>query len=172
MPATIKLVDREPITYESAINQEENFITKASYVSAMESFYRQIGRERDTIASVVRHHLNLGPPHRCTVTVAPEKQWIRGSFNVCIPVAVGRPPGIGGASSPQKLLLRCPLPFKLAEAQYPGTVDEKLGCEVGAYTWMQDHCSDIRIPHLYGFGFSEQRQVGMLPGLSPFSIPR
>jgi hypothetical protein len=31
-----------------------------------------------------------------------------------------------------------------------GTVDEKLGCEIGTYTWMQDWCPDIYIPHLYG----------------------
>ena len=159
MPATIELVDREPITYESAINQDENFINKAAYVAATEAFYRQLGKERDAIASVIRHHLNLGPSHTSTITVAPEKQWIRGSFNVCIPVEVGPPLWAGDDSGPQKLLLRCPFPFKLAEARYPGTVDEKLGCEVGAYAWMQDICSDVRIPQLYGFGFSEQRQV-------------
>ncbi|KAL6869397.1 hypothetical protein ACO1O0_000722 [Amphichorda felina] len=49
------------------------------------------------------------------------------------------------------------MPHKLAEEQYPGTVDEKLGCEVGAYVWMKWNCSDVRIPHLYGFGFSDHR---------------
>jgi hypothetical protein len=27
-------------------------------------------------------------------------------------------------------------------------------CEVGAYGWMQDQCSDVPIPHLYGFGLT------------------
>lgn len=159
MAATIELIDREPISYESAIDQEENFIHQASYVAARDAFYGQLGRQHDAIASVVRHHLNLGPQHKCPIYIAPKKQWIRGSFNVCILITVGPSLGAEGASSPQKLLLRCPFPFKLAEARYPGTIDEKLGCEVGAYAWMQDQCSDIRIPHLYGFGFSERRQV-------------
>jgi hypothetical protein len=51
------------------------------------------------------------------------------------------------------LFFRCPMPYKLAEDAYPGTMDEKLGSEVGAYSWMQLKCSEIRIPHLYGFGF-------------------
>jgi hypothetical protein len=131
MPPVIELVDRKPITFDSAINQEGNFIKKAAYVAATQTFYGQLGRQRDAIASIVRHHLNLSLSHTCTVTVAPEKQWIRGSFNVCIPVAVEPLLKAGGASGTQKLLLRCPFPFKLAEARYPGTVDEKLGCEVG-----------------------------------------
>jgi len=31
----------------------------------------------------------------------------------------------------KKLIFRCPMPHKLAEAKYPGTVDEKLSSEVG-----------------------------------------
>lgn len=55
------------------------------------------------------------------------------------------------------------MPHKLAENIYPGTIDEKLSCEVGAYCWMQEKCPDIRIPHLYGFGFSNNRHVRPLP---------
>ncbi|KAH8593060.1 hypothetical protein B0O99DRAFT_715281 [Bisporella sp. PMI_857] len=40
---------------------------------------------------------------------------------------------------------------------YPGTVDEKLSSEAGTYVWMQDRCPDVRIPQLYGFGFSDRR---------------
>jgi hypothetical protein len=59
----------------------------------------------------------------------------------------------------RKVLMRCPMPHKLAEARYPGTGDEKLGCEVGTYAWMQDNCPLTRIPHLFGFGFSDDRHV-------------
>lgn len=48
---------------------------------------------------------------------------------------------------------------KLAEAVTPGSSDEKMGCEVGTYAWMQERCPEIRIPHLYGFGFSDRRHV-------------
>ncbi|PVH73959.1 hypothetical protein DL98DRAFT_519593 [Cadophora sp. DSE1049] len=47
------------------------------------------------------------------------------------------------------------MPHKLAEAKDPGTVDEKLSYEVETYAWMQHQRPDIRIPYLYGFGFSD-----------------
>jgi hypothetical protein len=56
-------------------------------------------------------------------------------------------------------MLRCALPYKLAEHRYPGIVDEKTACEVGAYVWMQEKCPDIPIPRLHGFGFSDYRRV-------------
>jgi len=49
--------------------------------------------------------------------------------------------------------------ISFAEPRYPGTVDEKLSSEVETYVWMQDRCADVRIPHLYGFGFSDHRHV-------------
>lgn len=161
MPTTLHLVDRAPITYKSAADQEQNFVNQAAYVADKERLYRQLWDRRDTIAAVVRHHLSLGPAQTCTV--GPQGQWIRGSFNVCIPVDVELKP-ISRQQQKQKLklILRCPLPFKLAEAKHPGTVDEKLACEVGTYAWMQEQCPDVRIPHLYGFGFSEMRQVRLL----------
>ncbi|KAG7105524.1 hypothetical protein HYQ45_018533 [Verticillium longisporum] len=48
--------------------------------------------------------------------------------------------------------------FNLGEAKNPGSIDEKMSCEVGTYAWIQDRCPDIRIPYLYGFGFSDHRQ--------------
>ena len=68
---------------------------------------------------------------------------------MCIPVEVR------SARLPKKFILRCAKPYKLAA----GKVDEKVSSEVGTYAWMQDRCSDIRIPRLYGFGFSDYRHV-------------
>lgn len=47
------------------------------------------------------------------------------------------------------------MPFKLGESSYPGTVEEKLRAEVGAYAWLQENCPDIRIPQLYGFRIAD-----------------
>lgn len=169
MPPTLNLVDRAPVTLSSAIDQDCNFIHKAGYVAAQQAFYQHLWRQQIGIATVVRHHLNLGHAH--AVTVSLQDRWIRGGFNVCIPIEVRPPPSETGEARPaQNLLLRCPLPHKTAEAIYPGTIDEKLGCEVGAYVWIQEQCSDIRIPHLYGFGFSELRKVKPL-GASLFMEP-
>ncbi|KAG5951304.1 hypothetical protein E4U53_003400 [Claviceps sorghi] len=50
--------------------------------------------------------------------------------------------------------MRCSLPFALAETIYPGTLEEKLRGEIGAYVWLQQNCTDIRVPRLYGFSIS------------------
>ncbi|KAH6703741.1 hypothetical protein EV126DRAFT_416972 [Verticillium dahliae] len=90
--------------------------------------------------------------NKMVCAVAPTSQWIRGSFNVCIPIEVQSP------NACRKLLLRCAMPYKLGGTKNPGSIDEKMSCEVGTYAWIQDRCPDIRIPYLYGFGFFDHRQ--------------
>ncbi|KAE9977793.1 hypothetical protein EG328_001826 [Venturia inaequalis] len=146
---TRELLDRGPITYASASNKEKNIINQLAYVPATKNLYEKLWECRDTICALTSHHLRLSCSDTCEVL--PSRQWLRGSFNVCIPVQVK------SGTSCRKFILRCPMPHKLAESRYPGTVDEKLRCEVGTYAWMQSTCSDVRIPFLYGFGFSNQR---------------
>lgn len=69
---------------------------------------------------------------------------------------------LGPSSSNKQLILRFPLPYKLAEARYPGTADEKLSCELETYVWMQERCPEIPVPHLHGFGFADNHQVSIL----------
>ncbi|PKS08632.1 hypothetical protein jhhlp_005019 [Lomentospora prolificans] len=145
---TLQLLNRPPITYRQALDTDKNIIHEASYVEATNVQYQKLWEERDLIRALVNHHLTLKDGDNCVV--ADPRRWIRGSFNVCIPIEVQ------STTSPcRKLLLRCAMPHKLAEAKYPGSIDEKMGCEVGAYAWMQERCSTIRIPNLYGFGFSD-----------------
>ncbi|TQN69977.1 hypothetical protein CSHISOI_05534 [Colletotrichum shisoi] len=92
--------------------------------------------------------MGLGRQDRCTVL--PQRDWIRGSFNVCVFVEVNP-----RTTACRKVVFRCPMPHKLAEAIYPGSIDEKLSCEVGAYAWVEENCPEIRTPHLFGFGFSD-----------------
>lgn len=56
-------------------------------------------------------------------------------------------------------MFRFTMPHKHAESRFPGTIDEKLSCEVGSYVWIQSECSDIPIAFLHGFGFSDHRHV-------------
>ncbi|KAL8367268.1 hypothetical protein RB599_010318 [Gaeumannomyces hyphopodioides] len=147
--------DDQPATYESAIERNENIVNKLAWVAKRKAFYERLWDERRAIDAITRHHVgNRTVDAENSCAVAPTDEWLRGGFNVCIPVRLGSANG----ADQKSLLFRCPLPHKLAEAQYPGTVDEKVGCEVGAYIWMQENCSDVRIPHLYGFGFSDGRQ--------------
>ncbi|KPA38311.1 aminoglycoside phosphotransferase, partial [Fusarium langsethiae] len=145
----LELEDGSHITYSGAQNRSEDIVTKLAYAEHRKKLYDNLDRQKDTIRSLVRHHLHLGNDAECTVL--PQEQWIKGSFNVCIPIRI-----VSGMVH-RNLMLRCCLPYKLAEAQYPGTIDEKLRCEVGTYAFMQQYCPDIRIPYLYGFGFTDRR---------------
>ena len=155
--STRELLDRDPITYSSASNKDRNIINQLAYVPATKILYQKLWECRDTIRALIRYHLHLSHSDACEVL--PSHEWIRGSFNVCIPVKVR------SGSSYRKFILRCPMPHKLAENRYPGTVDEKLGCEVGTYAWVQSACPDIRIPFLHGFGLSNQRHVSNILSL-------
>ena len=149
--ATIQLMNGPPITYNDALNTDKNIIQEAQHVAATKALYQKLWADRNTMSALIKHHLGLGDQASCTI--AQQHQWMRGNFNVCVPVEVQSP------GSYHKLILRCAMPHKLAEAHNPGSMDEKTGCEVGAYAWIQERCPDIRIPHLYGFGFSDQRHV-------------
>ncbi|KAH9211846.1 hypothetical protein DL95DRAFT_510504 [Leptodontidium sp. 2 PMI_412] len=135
--------------YFSALEKETNIVSEAAHLEAAAELYDSLWDQRTTIQALVKDHLRLNNQDTCTIYT--KDQWIRGSFNVCIPIE------IRSARCHKKFMFRCPMPHKLAEAKYPGTVDEKLSSEVGTYAWMQHQCPDIRIPHLYGFGFSNHR---------------
>ncbi|KAM0364097.1 hypothetical protein ACHAO7_010087 [Fusarium culmorum] len=145
----LELEDGSLITYTDANNLGKDIVANLGYAESRKKLYDSLDQQKDTIRSLVRHHLHLGNDAECTVL--PREQWVKGSFNVCIPIRT-----VSGSTHPD-LILRCCLPYKLAEAQYPGTIDEKLRCEVGTYAWMQQYCPDIRIPYLYGFGFTDRR---------------
>ncbi|KAF2812184.1 uncharacterized protein BDZ99DRAFT_383189 [Mytilinidion resinicola] len=148
MPAMIEL-DSGPITYEDAVDSEDNVIDQLAYFDKTKKLFDNLWHQKRSIEDLTAHHLGLGWNDICIVQ--DRHAWIRGTFNICIPVEIKS----GGRSS--TVIMRCPMPHKLAEARYSGTVDEKLSCEVGTYAWMQANSPDISIPHLVGFGFSDGR---------------
>ncbi|KAK3366879.1 hypothetical protein B0T24DRAFT_722772 [Lasiosphaeria ovina] len=111
-------------TLKSAAREETDFLLAVRHQRDADGFRQRIARESKSIAAVVRHHLRLGNDDSCVVL--PPEAWIQGGLNLCILVDVVHIP----------------------------TINEKVACEVGAYAWMQEHCADIRIPHLYAFGFT------------------
>ncbi|KAJ8129291.1 hypothetical protein O1611_g4343 [Lasiodiplodia mahajangana] len=157
MPRTLELAGREPITISSALTSENNIIKLASYTIANDKFYQELWAQRKSIEAIIRHHLALGAED--IVAVLPSKRWIRGGFNVCIPVAVKTRAAMKSGKPPTIVIFRCPMPYKLAEARYPGSIDEKLSGEVGAYIWIEENCPEIRSPHLFGFGMTDGRHV-------------
>ncbi|KAG5917188.1 hypothetical protein E4U42_007356 [Claviceps africana] len=151
MSPTIQLLDHEPVTFKQARSKDFNVIHRHNHIALALKLYTSLWSERDTIASIVRAQLGLEDEANCLVTFPQE--WIRGKFNVCVPVEVHSRQFTG------KLIMRCPLPFAVAETMYPGTIEEKLRGEIGAYVWMQQNCADIRIPRLYGFSIASRHFV-------------
>ena len=162
MSSTLELVGRGPITIDSALEEEKNVISLASYGPATDRFYQELWTQRSLIEALVRHHLALGRQDMCCVL--PSHYWIRGSFNVCVFVQVK------SGDSTRKVVFRSPMPHKLAEARYPGSIDEKLNSEVGAHIWIEENCPEIRAPHLFGFGMTDGRHVSHPFIVGPYTL--
>ena len=89
----------------------------------------------------------------------PRERWIRGGFNLCVFVEVA------SGDATRRIVFRIPMPHKLAEARYPGSVDEKVDGEVSAYIWVEQNCPEIRVPQLFGFGYMDGRHVSVSDSL-------
>ena len=147
MAASLPLL-RGSITLADALQKDDNILLELSYPEKRLNFYLDLYQRRSVIEALVAHHLRL-PLQACKT--AEVKEWIHGSFNVCIPVdiiLVGRHHSLA-----KKVIIRIPLPYKLGESCHPGNAEEKLRCEVATYAWIQQNCPTVPIPRLLGFGF-------------------
>lgn len=144
LPTTRPLL-HENIGYEDARERETNILLRLTYPEAQRKFYDILSQRESLIQQRVAHHLNLSS-HRICHVAAPQ-DWMQGSYNLCIPVTIG-------ISKQQRVLMRFPLPHRVGDEVCPGNGDEKPRCEAATYKWMQQECSSIPIPHLYGFALS------------------
>ncbi|KAL4802052.1 hypothetical protein BDV18DRAFT_147438 [Aspergillus unguis] len=135
---------RGSTTLEEALEQEEDMLLELSYPDSRVDFFVFLYSHRNDIIQLVSDHLGLGRSNQCRL--GEVREWIHGSFNVCIPVYVEH--------WKKRVLIRFPLPYKLGELSYPGNADEKLRCEAATFIWIQQHHSDIPLPCLWGFGLS------------------
>ncbi|CZS86089.1 unnamed protein product [Fusarium graminearum] len=125
---------------------EINLVHQFKHQDVSERFKFELWQKRDSIAALIRHHLQLHAGDTCIVL--PHEKWIHGCFNVCVQAQVT------AGNSTKKFIFRCPIPPHAGQ-QYSGIIDEKVGCEVATYIWMQQHCPEIRIPDLFAFGFTD-----------------
>jgi hypothetical protein len=140
-------------TYKSASDEEFDFLTKVEDEEQTSSFIHQLPRYKQSIELLTAHHLRLSKAQNCVMSSMEE--WRYGRFNVCIPVAIQNPDGKAG----RRVAMRIAMSHMTAESAYPGTVDEKLRCEIGAYVHVQEDCPEIPTKHLFGFGFSNGTKV-------------
>ncbi|KAJ5570569.1 uncharacterized protein N7459_009999, partial [Penicillium hispanicum] len=144
---------RGSITLDDALEQEEDVLLDVSYPDSRMNFFLFLYTHRNEIAAMVSDHLGLGQFIQCRL--GEVREWIHGSFNVCIPVYVEN-----WTNFPAKrVLIRFPLPYKIGESSYPGNADEKLRCEAATFIWIRQHCPDIPLPRLWGFGFAGGQTV-------------
>ena len=155
MTATIKTRSGR-YTLESALETEASFLVSVDDTKSLTALLVALWDRRDAIAAAAKSHLGLGWRDDCRVM--PMDAWVCGGFNTCVLVEVHRgSKAMGGSSAPHsrsQYVFRVCMPHTLAESQCPGTVDEKMRCEVAAYAWIEEHCAEIRTPELIGFGFT------------------
>lgn len=144
---TKRLLLQEAITYSEAKASYDNVVHELSYEDEQAKFYNRIYRHRAVIAALVAHHLGLSPS---ACQVEEPKEWMGGSFNLCVPVRV---------NALQRVVIRFPLPYRIGDKFRPGNADEKVRCEAATYAWLRQECPSIPIPHLYGFALSTGQLV-------------
>ncbi|PLB49352.1 hypothetical protein P170DRAFT_408496 [Aspergillus steynii IBT 23096] len=136
---------RGTTTLEAALKSEEDILLDLDLPEQRVDFFVSLYSNRDEIERIASYHLGLERTETCRIGGVNE--WVHGSFNVCIPLYVGE------RELPEKrALIRFPLPYKVGEFKHPGNVDEKLRCEAATFIWMEEHCPEIPIPQLWGFG--------------------
>ncbi|OAA63337.1 hypothetical protein SPI_03500 [Niveomyces insectorum RCEF 264] len=162
----IYLVGAKQIGYEEALDSEADILRNHQQFDESLAFHQDLYfNKKRALERLVAFHVGVDAAR---VRISYPKQWRRGGFNVAIPMIV-----FGDASRAEDqtaasveaeridddvarvVLLRCPLPARCAETFHPGSVLEKMRCEMASYVWMQRHCPQVRIPHLYGFGFPD-----------------
>ncbi|KAJ5630095.1 hypothetical protein N7528_003752 [Penicillium herquei] len=147
-------------TFENAIVQEKNMFHEFDRQEAMDKLLTSFENDRREIEQTAAYHLRLSSSMTCKL--APSKEWLNGSFNVCMPVYVKEPDGI----PEPRAMIRFAMPYELGEPEYPGNVNEKLRCEAATFIWIRENCPDVPIPRLLGFGL-----VGGQSFTTPENVP-
>ncbi|KAE8397162.1 hypothetical protein BDV37DRAFT_289659 [Aspergillus pseudonomiae] len=74
------------ISFSTALADDDNVLQELSYPERRLEFYIYLYQNRTVIESIVSYHMNLNKKQTCRV--GEVKEWIAGSFNVCIPVDI------------------------------------------------------------------------------------
>ena len=99
MPVTLPLL-REHITYSQAEQREVNILHQLGYRSQRNQFFEHVRKRRSLVELLVAHHLAWSPS---ICHAADWKEWMHGSFNLCVPVSV---------KNSKRVLMRFPLPYQ------------------------------------------------------------
>jgi hypothetical protein len=138
---------RGQLSLQDALDEDDDVLAQLRYPEQQKKYWASLAARKADIEALVRHHLGLDWCHVCATEI-----WKAGSFNVVIPVLI-RAKGRWGSN--ERVYVRFPLPYKVGEAEHPGNVDEKLRTEIATYIWLEEHCPDVPVPVLHGFGLPD-----------------
>lgn len=143
------------MTLEEALAVDDDVLLELCYSRKQEELLDYLRDSRGDIENAVSRHLGLSKSERCRL--GEQDEWMRGNFNLCIPVYIEH-----WSRHPRKrVVIRFPLPYKLGESDFPGNVEEKLRCEAATFIWIQEHCPEVPIPFLWGFGLPNGDSVSL-----------
>lgn len=137
---------RGTTTLEAALEEEEDMLLELDYPDQRVDFLVSIYSNREDVTKLVSGHLGLSSSETCRL--GEVKEWLHGSFNVCIPIYVDKQ----DQQAQKRAMIRFPLPYKIGESKFPGNVDEKLRSEAATCIWIHENCPDVPIPELWAFG--------------------
>lgn len=86
LPKELPLLHGRRISYEQAAAREDDVLLQLAYPQQRLDLYVYLYSHASDIASIVSRHLRLNKHQNCRL--GDVKEWIHGSFNVCIPVYV------------------------------------------------------------------------------------
>ncbi|KAG8415139.1 hypothetical protein J3459_011115 [Metarhizium acridum] len=151
---------RGRVSLEDALDEDDDVLAQLRYPGQQKKFWASLIARKADIEALVRYHLGVDWCYVCVMDI-----WKAGSFNVVLPVLI-RTKRCHGS---ERVFVRFPLPYKVGEAMHRGNVEEKLRTEIATYIWLQQHCPDVPIPILHGFGlpdgtcFSHPQNTPFLP---------
>jgi hypothetical protein len=133
-------------TYSELADDDHNMLIQSQWPRQQSEFMDYLWHEADALEQVVAHHLSLRPHQKCSI--APYKEWLFGSFNVCIPVRV---------EENLRVVVRVPFPHRFVSQTSPHMASEKIRGEAATFAWLTSHCPNVPIPRFWGFGLSDGR---------------
>lgn len=154
---TLRLSNGRMFTQSEALEDETNLLCHLRRAWKTLQMFDLLWSKRAILETLCAHHLGLA---REQCVVQDQSTWKRGQFNICVPLHVTETDGTS-----HRKMFRCPMPHKVAEARYPGTMDEKIRSEVANYVFVEAYCPEIPIARLVGFGLSNDHQVSMIAAL-------
>ncbi|MCJ1446451.1 MAG: hypothetical protein MMC23_006956 [Stictis urceolatum] len=141
---------RGEVCLQDAQNSQSNMLVEFGLPEREQEFLGYLIDSRNVIATAVAQHMNASRPPSCEVL--PHDEWMKGSFNICIPVSVSN-------HQIRRVVIRFPIPYKIGEVHFPGNTDEKIITEAATYALLDEICPEVPRPQLLGYALSNGRRV-------------